>query len=421
VFTRQELPQGLRTVDEALHRTRFRVLPFLGPAFIACVAYIDPGNFATNIAAGSQFGYTLVWVIVVSNLMAFLIQTLSAKLGVATGRNLPEICRDEFSRRSSILLWIQAEAIAMATDLAEFLGAAIGFHLLIGTSLLASTVLTAIAAFGILGLQRFGLRPFEAVIAALVGLIGSCYLAEILFSHPDYGATLHHAVVPEFQGSESVLLAVGIIGATVMPHVIYLHSALTQDRIVAESEEDVQQLMRYTRVDVIIAMTLAGLINLAMLVMAASTFFHSGLHHVASLETAHQTLKPLLGPAAAALFAIALLGSGLSSSAVGTLAGQVVMQGFIRKQIPVGLRRAITMLPAFVVVALGVNPTRTLVISQVVLSFGIPFALVPLIRFTSRRDLMGQLVNRRGTTIIAWVVAAVIIGLNAFLLVQTLG
>jgi manganese transport protein len=421
VFTRQELPQGLRTVDEALHRTRFRVLPFLGPAFIACIAYIDPGNFATNIAAGSQFGYTLVWVIVVSNLMAFLIQTLSAKLGVATGRNLPEICRDEFSRRSSILLWIQAEAIAMATDLAEFLGAAIGFHLLIGTSLLVSTVLTAIAAFGILGLQRFGLRPFEAVIAALVGLIGTCYLAEILFSHPDYGAALKHAVVPEFQGSESVLLAVGIIGATVMPHVIYLHSALTQDRIVPESEEDVQQLMRYTRLDVIIAMTLAGLINLAMLVMAASTFFHNGLHHVASLETAHQTLKPLLGPAAAALFAIALLGSGLSSSAVGTLAGQVVMQGFIRKQIPVGLRRAITMLPAFVVVAIGVNPTRTLVISQVVLSFGIPFALVPLIRFTSRRDLMGQLVNRRGTTIIAWAVAAVIIGLNAFLLVQTLG
>ncbi|HWB22292.1 MAG TPA: Nramp family divalent metal transporter [Gaiellaceae bacterium] len=414
------LPRGLQTVDEALHRTRFRVLPFLGPAFIACVAYIDPGNFATNIAAGSEYGYTLVWVIVVSNLMAVLIQTLSAKLGIATRRNLPEVCRDEFSRRSSILLWVQAEAIAMATDLAEFLGAAIGFHLLIGTSLFLSTVLTAIAAFGILGLQRFGLRPFEAVIAALVGLIGVCYLAELLFSHPNYGETLHHAVVPEFQGSESILLAVGILGATVMPHVIYLHSALTQDRIVPETEADVHQLMRYTRIDVIIAMTLAGLINLAMLVMAASTFFHSGLHHVASIEAAHQTLKPLLGPAAAALFAIALLGSGLSSSAVGTLAGQVVMQGFIRKQIPVGLRRAITMLPAFLVVALGINPTRTLVISQVVLSFGIPFALVPLIRFTSRPDLMGQLVNRRGTTLVAWTVAGVIIGLNAFLLVQTL-
>jgi manganese transport protein len=419
VFTRQELPKGLRTVDEALHRTRFRVLPFLGPAFIACVAYIDPGNFATNIAGGSKFGYTLVWVIVVSNLMAVLIQTLSAKLGIATGRNLPEICRDEYSRRSAFLLWLQAEAIAMATDLAEFLGAAVGFHLLLGTSLLISTALTAIAAFGILGLQRFGFRPFEAVIASLVGLIGICYLAELLFSHPNYGEALHHAVVPEFQGSESIVLAVGIIGATVMPHVIYLHSALTQDRIVPETVEDAETLLRYTRIDVIIAMTLAGLINLAMLVMAASTFFHSGLHHVATLESAHQTLKPLLGPAAAALFAIALLGSGLSSSAVGTLAGQVVMQGFIRKQIPVGLRRAITMVPAFVVVALGVNPTRTLVISQVVLSFGIPFALVPLIRFTARRNLMGALVNRRSTTAVAWTVAGVIIALNFFLLGQT--
>jgi manganese transport protein len=419
VITRETLPEGLRTVDEAIHRTRFRILPFLGPAFIACVAYIDPGNFATNIAGGSQFGYLLVWVIVVSNLMAVLIQTLSAKLGIATRRNLPELCRDEFSRRASIGLWLQAEAIAMATDLAEFLGAAIGFHLLIGTSLLVSTVLTGIAAFGILGLQRFGFRPFEALIASLVGLIGACYLAEILFSHPDYGATLTHAVVPEFQGSESVLLAVGILGATVMPHVIYLHSALTQDRIVPETDDDAVQLMRYTRIDVIIAMSLAGLINLAMLVMAASTFFHSGLHHVASLESAHETLKPLLGPAAAALFAVALLGSGLSSSAVGTLAGQVVMQGFIRRKIPVGLRRLITMAPAFIVVALGVNPTRTLVISQVVLSFGIPFALVPLIRFTSRPDLMGRLVNRRATTVVAWAVAGVIICLNAFLLVQT--
>jgi manganese transport protein len=259
------------------------------------------------------------------------------------------------------------------------------------------------------------------VIAALVGMIGICYLAELIFSHPSYRSTLHHAVVPEFQGSESLLLAVGIIGATVMPHVIYLHSALTQDRIVPETEDDAEQLMRYTRIDVIVAMTLAGLINLSMLVMAASTFFHHDLHHVATLESAHQTLKPLLGPAAAALFAVALLGSGLSSSAVGTLAGQVVMQGFIRKQIPVWLRRSITMVPAFVVVALGVNPTRTLVLSQVVLSFGIPFAIVPLIRFTARRDLMGVLVNRRETTAVAWVVAGVIICLNVFLLVQTFG
>jgi manganese transport protein len=419
--TREALPAGLRTVDEALHRTRFRILPFLGPAFIACVAYIDPGNFATNIAGGSQFGYTLVWVIVASNLMAMLIQTLSAKLGIATGRNLPEVCRDRFSRRTSFLLWVQAEAIAMATDLAEFLGAAIGFHLLIGTGLLLSTGLTGITSFAILGFQRFGFRPFEAVIATLVGVIGACYFGELLFSHPDYGATLHHAVVPEFQGSESVLLAVGILGATVMPHVIYLHSALTQDRIVPETEADAAQLMRYTRIDVIAAMTLAGVINLAMLVMAASTFFRSGLHHVASLDEAHRTLQPLLGSTAAALFAVALLGSGLSSSAVGTLSGQVVMQGFLRRRIPVSVRRLVTMVPAFVVAAIGVDPSRTLVLSQVVLSFGIPFALVPLIRFTSTPGLMGQLVNRRLTTIAAVVVAAIIISLNLFLLAQTFG
>jgi manganese transport protein len=421
VEAEQELPKGLLTVDEALHRTRFRILPFLGPAFIACVAYIDPGNFATNIAGGSKFGYTLVWVIVASNLMAMLIQTLSAKLGIATRRNLPEVCRDEFSHRTSIGLWIQAEVIAMATDLAEFLGAAIGFSLLLGTSLLFSTFLTGIAAFLILGLQRYGFRVFEAVIASIVGVIGTCYLIELFYANPDLGAVAHHAVVPSFQGSESVLLAVGILGATVMPHVIYLHSALTQDRIVAESEASARQLMRYTQIDVIIAMALAGLINMSMLVMAASTFWRSGLPNVDSLEGAHSTLEPILGGAASAVFAIALLGSGLSSSAVGTLSGQVVMQGFIRRRIPVWVRRVVTMIPAFVVVAIGVNPSRTLVLSQVVLSFGIPFALVPLVYFTSRRDLMGALVNHTVTTAAAVLVAAGIIALNVFLLVQTFG
>jgi manganese transport protein len=419
IATRQELPEGLRTVDEALHRTRFRVLPFLGPAFIACVAYIDPGNFATNIAGGSKFGYTLVWVIVVSNLMAILIQTLSAKLGIATGKNLPELCRERFSRRTAILLWLQAEAIAMATDLAEFLGAAIGFHLLFGTGLFVAAVLTGIASFAILGLQRFGFRPFEAVIAAIVGVIGLCYLAELTFAHPDFGAVAVHAAVPEFRGSESVLLAVGILGATVMPHVIYLHSALTQDRIVPESDTGARTLLRYTRIDVVVAMSLAGLINMAMLVMAASTFFRSGLHNVASLEGAHRTLEPILGSAASTLFAIALLGSGLSSSAVGTLSGQVVMQGFIRRRIPVTIRRLVTMAPAFVVIAAGVDPSRTLVISQVVLSFGIPFALIPLVRFTANREVMGPLANRTVTTATAVGVAALIIALNVFLLGQT--
>src|SRR5215213_1482291 len=416
-----ELPGAAVGTGERILRGErpFRLLPFLGPAFVACVAYIDPGNFATNIAGGSKFGYTLVWVIVASNLMAVLIQTLSAKLGIATRRNLPEVCREQFSRRTSILLWLQAEAIAMATDLAEFLGAAIGFKLLLGTSLMVSTVITGVAAFAILGLQRFGFRPFEAVIAVIVGVIGGCYLAELVFADPDLVAVGRHAVVPDFKGSESVLLAVGILGATVMPHVIYLHSALTQDRIVADSRESARTLLRYTRIDVIIAMTIAGLINMSMLVMAAATFFRTGREDVDSLEGAHQTLEPILGGASSVLFALALLTSGLSSSAVGTLAGQVVMQGFVRRQIPVWVRRAVTMIPAFVVIALGLNPSRTLVISQVVLSFGIPFALVPLVWFTSRKDLMGPLVNRRVTTVAAAVVAGLIIALNVFLLAQT--
>jgi manganese transport protein len=421
IASRTELPEGLRTVDEALHRTRFRILPFLGPAFIACVAYIDPGNFATNIAGGSRFGYRLVWVIVAANLMAMLIQTLSAKLGIATGRNLPELCRERFSRRTTMFLWVQAELIAMATDLAEFLGAAIGFQLLLGWALFPSAVVSGIAAFLILGLQRFGFRAFEAVIAVLVGVIGACYVIELTFAHADYGQVFKHAVYPQFGSSEALLLAVGIIGATVMPHVIYLHSALTQDRLVPETDEDAQTLLRFTRVDVVIAMTIAGVINVSMLVMAASTFYRSGLFHVASLDTAHRTLEPILGPASGAIFALALIASGLSSSAVGTLSGQVVMQGFIHRQIPVTVRRLVTMVPAFVVIAIGVDPSRTLVLSQVVLSFGIPFALIPLVIFTARSDIMGPLVNRRVTTVAATAVTALIVTLNIFLLLQTFG
>src|ERR687888_562086 len=380
--------------EDVLRGDRRSIWPFLGPAFIACVAYMDPGNFATNISGGSQFGFTLVWVIVASNLMAMLIQTLSAKLGIATGRNLPEVCRERFSRRTAIGLWLQAEVIAMATDLAEFLGAALGFH-------------------------RFGFRPFEATIAAIVGVIGVCYLGELFKAKPPLGTVAHHAVVPQFAGGDSVLLAVGILGATVMPHVIYLHSALMQDRIRPETDEQARTLMRFTRVDVVLAMTIAGLINMAMLVMAASVFFKSGLVDVESLETAHKTLRPILGGGSSTLFALALLASGLSSSTVGTLSGQIVMQGFIRPRISVVVRRLVTMLPALVVVGIGTDPSRTLVISQVVLSFGIPFALVPLVLFTSRRDVMGVLANHRATTVAAVVVAALISGLNVFLLVQT--
>src|SRR5437773_5961326 len=399
--------------------SRFRLLPFLGPAFVACVAYIDPGNFATNIAGGSKFGYTLVWVIVAATLLPMLIPTLSAKLGIATGHNLPEVCREQFSRRTSFALWIQAELIAMATDLAEFLGAALGFHLLLGIELFPAAILTAIAAFLILGLQRFGFRPFEAVIAAIVGVIGVCYLGELFYAKPPLGTVTEHAFVPEFAGSESVLLAVGILGATVMPHVIYLHSALLQGRVLPKSEDQARRLYRFTRIDVVIAMTIAGLINVAMLVVAASTFYKSGLTNVESLETAHKTLSGLLGGHSNTLFALALLGSGLSSSTVGTLAGQVVMQGFIRRRIPVWVRRLVTMLPALIVIGIGADPSRTLVLSQAVLSFGIPFALIPLVIFTANRKIMGALVNHRATTIVATVVAALISGLNAFLLYQT--
>src|SRR4051794_17362356 len=395
------------------------IWPFLGPAFIACVAYIDPGNFATNVAGGSKYGFTLVWVIVASNLMAMLIQTLSAKLGIATGRNLPEVCREQFSQRTTIGLWIQAEVIAMATDLAEFLGAAVGIKLLLGIPLFPAAVITGVITFLILGLQKFGFRPLEAVIAAFVGVIGVCYLGELWFAHPPLGTVAKHAVVPEFAGHDSVLIAVGILGATVMPHVIYLHSALTQRRIVPRNDHEARMLYRYTRIDVLIAMAIAGLINMAMLVVAATVFFGSGLTHVDSLEGAHRTLEPILGGASSVLFALALTASGLSSSTVGTMSGQVVMQGFIKRQIPLFVRRLVTMIPAFVVIAIGLNPSRTLVISQVVLSFGIPFALIPLVIFTSRRDVMGVLVNRRMTVVAAIVVAALISGLNVFLLAQT--
>src|SRR5213595_2144097 len=402
-------------------RGGFRLWPFLGPAFIACVAYIDPGNFATNIAGGSKYGYTLLWVIVASNLMAMLIQTLSAKLGIATGRNLPEVCRERFSRRTSIGLWIQAELIAMATDLAEFLGAALGIKLLLGIPLFPAAVITGVITFLILGLQRYGFRPLEAVITAFVAVIGICYLGELWIVHPPLGEVAKHAVLPEFDGNESVLLAVGILGATVMPHVIYLHSALTQHRIVPRNDEEAKTLYKYTRIDVLIAMVIAGLINMSMLVIAATVFFGSGLTNVESLEGAHRTLEPLLGGASSVLFALALTASGLSSSTVGTMSGQVVMQGFIQRQIPLFVRRFVTMIPAFIVIGIGLDPSRTLVISQVVLSFGIPFALVPLVIFTSRRDVMGVLVNHRLTIAAAVVVATIISGLNIFLLGQTFG
>jgi manganese transport protein len=404
---------------ESKRRGLARLLPFLGPAFIASVAYIDPGNFATNIQGGAQFGYTLLWVIVASNLMAMLIQTLSAKLGIATGQNLAELCRSNFSRRTVIGMWLLMEVVAMATDLAEFLGAALGFNLLLGIPLWIAGFLTAIVTFIILGLERYGFRPLEAVITALVGVISISYLIETILDKPDWGLVAYHSVVPQFAGSESVLLATGILGATVMPHVIFLHSALTQNRIVTREPIQMKRLFNFEVADVAIAMGVAGLINAAMLLMAAATFHAHGMTQVGTIEEAHLTLVPLLGPAASWVFAISLLASGLSSSSVGTMSGQVIMQGFLHQHIPVWIRRLVTMVPSLAVILIGLDPTRTLVISQVVLSFGLPFAIVPLIIFTRRKELMGVLTNRWYTTILISIVAALIIFLNLYLLFQT--
>jgi manganese transport protein len=408
-----------RVVLDGRRRGWRAILPFLGPAFIASVAYVDPGNFATNIESGAQFGYMLLWVVVASNLMAMLIQTLSAKLGIATGMNLAEVCRQELPPVLVWALWVISELAAMATDVAEVLGAAIGFQLLFGIPLLPAGLLTGAITFAILGMQRYGFRWLEFLIAAMVGVIAICYVLETLLAAPDVTEIARHAVIPEFQGTDSILLAVGILGATVMPHVVFLHSHLTQGRIPAMAPEQARRAFRFEAVDVVIAMTLAGLVNAAMLVMAATTFHANGFSDVGSIEEAHATLAPLLGPASSAIFAISLLVSGLSASTVGTMAGQVVMQGYLRRTLPLWLRRLATLLPAFAVIGVGLDPSRTLVISQVILSFCLPAALIPLVVFTSRRGLMGGLVNRRTTTGLASLVAALILALNLMLVYRT--
>lgn len=393
-------------------------LALLGPAFVAAVAYIDPGNFATNIAGGAKYGFLLVWVIVAANLMAMLVQYLSAKIGVATGRNLPELCRAHFRRPVTWGLWAQAEVIAIATDLAEFVGAAIALNLLFGVPPFAAGLITAVVAFAILALQQRGYRRFELAIVGFLGIVCLGFLYDLLQVDVDGGALLG-GFVPGFEGADSVMLAVGILGATVMPHVVYLHGALVQGRIVPRDDAERRSLLRFQRVDVAIAMGLAGLINLTMLIVAASLFHETGNTGVETIEDAHAGFERLLGGGAALAFAVALLASGLSSSSVGTYAGQVVMQGFIDRRIPLFLRRLVTMAPALVVLGLGVNATDALVASQVVLSFGIPFALVPMILLTRRPDVMGGFVNRRATTTVAGVVAALIIALNVFLLYRT--
>jgi manganese transport protein len=392
------------------------VTPFLGPAFIAAVAYVDPGNFATNVAGGAQFGYALGWVVITANLMAMLVQTLSAKLGIATGMSLPEVCRERLPRGVVIFLWLQAEVVAMATDLAEFTGAALGLNLVFGLSIWVSALLAALATFAVLAMEVGGFRRVEAAITALVGVVVIAFILELVIARPPAGAVAGGVFVPRLPGG-AALLAVSIVGATVMPHVIYLHSALTRGRVIGADERERRKIFRFEVFDVLCAMGLAGAINLAMLATAATVFFSRGQASAGDdLGRVVAGLNGFVGAHAGTVFGVALLVSGVASSCVGTMSGQVVMDGFLHRRIPVFVRRAVTMLPALIVLALGFSPTRALVLSQVFLSFGIPFALIPLVAFTANRSVMGSLVNRFATSAAAVAVTAVIVGLNLYLL-----
>lgn len=395
-----------------------RLLPFLGPAFIASIAYVDPGNFATNIQSGAQFGYELLWVILGSNLMAMLLQALSAKLGIATGKNLAEHCRERFPRPVVLIMWVLMELVAMATDLAEFLGAAVALNLLFNIPLWVAGLLTAAITFVILSLERFGFRPLEAVITGFLAIITISYVIEMFIGHPDWPAIANSTFSPRFTNSESILLGAGILGATVMPHALFLHSALTQGRVVVKKPEQQKRLFHFEIIDVVIAMVIASSVNAAMLITASAAFHGSG-HNVGTLQQAYLTLQPLLGRAAGLVFGVALLASGLSSSSVGTMAGQVIMQGFLHYHIPPWVRRVVTIIPSLIVIFIGLDPTRTLVISQVVLSFGLPFAVIPLVVFTANKSLMGGLANKSFTTLLASLSAALILALNIFLIYQT--
>ena len=393
-------------------------LPLLGPAFVAAVAYVDPGNVATNVQGGARFGYLLLWVVLAANLMAMLVQYLSAKTGIATGRNLAELCRDHLPRWAAIGLWLQAELMAMATDLAEFVGAAVALDLLFGVPPLTAGLITGAVSLGILALRPGGYRRFEVTIVGLLTVVLLGFLYAGLRSGADPGGVAR-GLVPAFQGGDSLLLAAGIVGATVMPHAIYLHSALSQERLAVVGEAERRRLIGVQRVDVTVAMGVAAVLNMGMLVVAAAVL--GGGRRGDTLEAAHTAFGSVLGGGAAVAFGLALLASGLAASSVGTFAGQVVMQGFLRRTLPLALRRAVTMAPALVVLGLGLDPTRSLVVSQVVLSFGIPFALIPLVALSARRAVMGPFANRRATTLAAAAIAAVIVTLNLVLLAQTLG
>ena len=415
-----------RTVDAARQvlagqRGGWRAyLVFAGPAVIASIAYVDPGNFATNIQAGARYGYGLLWVVLLANLIAMLFQALSAKLGIVTGRNLAEMCRDHFPRPIVLAMWVASEIAAMATDLAEFLGGAIGLSLLFQMPLLAGMIVTGIVTYGLLMVEGFGFRPIELIIGSMVTVIALCYLAEMFIVPVDWASAAFHTVVPQIADAQALLLAVGIIGATVMPHAVYLHSGLTQARMPVRDDTERRKVLRFSNQEVVIALALAGLVNMAMVMMASSAF-HAGHPDVAEIETAYHTLTPLLGVGAAGVFLLSLIASGISASTVGTMAGQMIMQGFVGFRIPILVRRLVTMLPAFVVVALGVNATNALVVSQVVLSIALPLPMIALLIFTGRRDIMGDFTNGRITRIAALIGTAVVLVLNFFLIAQTFG
>ncbi|WP_375454253.1 Nramp family divalent metal transporter [uncultured Methylobacterium sp.] len=399
---------------------RGRFLLFTGPAVMASIAYMDPGNFATNIQAGAKYGYGLLWVVLTANLVAMLFQALSAKLGIVTGRNLAELCRDEFAKPVRLAMWGVSELAAMATDLAEFLGGAIGLSLLTGMPLFAGMVVTGIVTYGILLLERGGFRWMEIVIGTMVATIGLCYAVELFIAPIAWGDAARGLVTPKIPDAEALTIAVGIIGATVMPHALFLHSGLTQGRGAAKSDADRRLLVRYSNREVVVALALAGMVNIAMVIMAAAAF-HLGHSEVAEIGEAYRTLTPLLGPAAAGAFLVSLIASGVSSSVVGTMAGQMVMQGFTGWRIPLIVRRLATMLPAFAVVAVGIDPTRALVLSQVVLSLALPVPMIALVLFTRRPDLMGAFANGRATQGAALAGAGIVLCLNAVLLAQAFG
>lgn len=401
-------------------RRTFSAFLFAGPAVIASIAYMDPGNFATNIQAGAKYGYTLLWVVLMANLIAMLFQALSAKLGIVTGLNLAEMCREHLPDPLVVVMWIVSEVAAMATDLAEFLGGAIGLSLLLDIPLLVGMAATAIVTYALLVLERRGFRPMELVIGGLVAVIGLCYLIEMAIAPVDWGAAALHTFVPRMPGGDALMISVGIVGATVMPHAVYLHSALTQNRMPVADDDDRAKLVRFSNREVVVALAVAGLVNMAMVIMASSAF-HAGHPEVSEIGTAYHTLTPILGAGAAGLFLVSLIASGISSSAVGTMAGQMIMQGFVGFRIPLWVRRLVTMVPAFIVVALGVNATDALVLSQVVLSIALPVPMIALVAFTRRADIMGRFANGRLVNAVAIAGATIVLLLNCVLLLQALG